>query len=136
MSRIEIRLDMLPCCCKECPLMVPAQKKDLEPTQPYCVPLLEYCGEKGNDERLPDCPLRAIDDDGRRHSKWHISNWTKGTCDDCGHTYMNIIGYDFCPNCGAVMDDGPYEDLFPGPIYEDKDGPVIANGKRRCNGHE
>ena len=122
MSRIEINLDMMPCCCAECPLHgIAVSDCGIAAGLRYCVPLRKGCVAEGLVERLPDCPLRPIDDDGQEHSWWHKTG-SSGYCDYCDEYFEDVTCYKFCPSCGAMMDGGPYEDLFPGPIYEDKKG--------------
>ena len=137
---IGIEMEM-PWSCAECPLVVhltmtTGEKKHM------CIPLRRVVSIDWDDPdvykpnkilvqlkspnqqqeaRENDCPLRALDDQGRAHSRWIDGGSGGGTCWWCEHCdeTSDEGRTPFCPHCGAVMDGGPYEDLDTGP-FEDK----------------
>lgn len=41
-----------------------------------------------------------------KHGHWIEAKYPLFTCSECGATYQDIgYGYNFCPNCGAKMDE-------------------------------
>lgn len=75
---------------------------------------LEYLKCKANDKYFKSngewrkgiestCPLIEVPEDVQpvKHGRW---KWSEGgQCSECGFHNSNF-GYNYCPNCGAIMD--------------------------------
>lgn len=53
----------------------------------------------------------TIEAEPRKHGHWILTleDWNRWTCSVCGFTkrtdVQNSLGYDYCPACGAIMDE-------------------------------
>ena len=49
-----------------------------------------------------------------RHGRWIEAKYPLFTCSECGATYQdNGYGYNYCPNCGAKMDESTMGQVKP-----------------------
>ena len=49
---------------------------------------------------------QTVDAEPVRHGHWIEARYPLFTCSECGATYQDTgYGYNYCPNCGAKMDE-------------------------------
>ena len=91
--------------------------------------------------------LKTVDAEPVRHGRWvnHISEngATDGTyCDICDYEVDRDARYNYCPNCGAKMDESTMGQVKPSdkeftlyanekPIVTFKDSKIVLHGERK-----
>ena len=68
----------------------------------------DYAQEERVREAYKSFKINAptVDAEPVRHGHWIEAKYPLFTCSECGATYQDIgYGYNYCPNCGAKMDE-------------------------------
>lgn len=52
------------------------------------------------------CPLNELEASAEKKGRWIVGKYPLYTCSECGGTFQDVgYGFNFCPNCGARMED-------------------------------